>query len=80
MTNVKSALRPEEWELILKSRRLNDAHRNDFFGCSNAMLNALYKFEHGGGRAAEEENRIDVKRHGNVAVVHCQAWRHVGKE
>ena len=44
------------------------------------MLKALYKFEHGGGRAAEEENRIDVKRHGNVAVVHCQAWRHVGKE
>ena len=80
MTNVKSALRPEEWELILKSRRLNDAHRNDFFGCSNAMLNTLYKFEHGGGRTAEEESRIDVKRHENVAVVHCQAWRHAGKE
>ena len=80
MTNVKSALHPEEWELVLKSRRLNDAHRNDFYGCANAVIDAFWKFEHGGGCTAEEENRIDVKRHGNVAVVHCQAWRHAGKE
>ena len=80
MTNVESALHTEEWELVLKSRRLNDAHRNDFYGCANAVIDAFWKNEHGGGRTAEEENRIDVKRHENVAVVHCQAWRHAGKE
>ena len=80
MDNVKSALRSDEWELVLKSRRLNDANRDSFYACANAVIDSYWKNEHGGGRTAEEENRIDVKRHENVAVVHCQAWRHVGKE
>lgn len=80
MANVKSAIRPEEWELVLKSRRLNDAHRSAFFAASNSIIDAYWKIEHGGGRAAEEENHMDVERHGNVAVVHCQSWRHAGRK
>ena len=80
MTRVKITLRPEERKLVLKSRKLNIANRNDFFAIANAAIDAYLNFEHGGGRTVEKESRFDVERHGNVAVVHCPAWRHAGRK
>ena len=80
MTRVKITLRPEERKLVLKSRKLDISHRNDFFSAANIIIDTFLNLEHGGGRAVEQESRFNVERHGNVAVVHCPAWRHAGRK
>lgn len=90
MDNVKSALRSDEWELVLKYRQLHNESQKKFLLDAVDAIIFGYGENRGKGLLSlnldnekqlvdDEKQFVKAERRGNVAIVCCDAWGGVGQ-